>query len=47
MTEEHAKRAYDFAIENGNTKVAENILIRHPGFKEPEVKEETKSKGKK
>ena len=41
MTKENAKKAYDFAIENGNKATAENILIRHPDFKEKEVKEKS------
>jgi hypothetical protein len=46
MTKENAKRGYDYAMSTGNVSRAENILIRHPEFKEVPV-EETKSKGKK
>jgi len=46
MTKENAKRNYDHFMEHGMIKQAENILIRHPEFKEEE-KKETKSKEKK
>ena len=45
MTKENAKRAYEIAIKQGNTKIAENILIRHPEFKQTIKKTISKEKG--
>ena len=46
MTTENAKNLYNHFIEKGMTAEAENILLRHPEFKQVE-KAETKSKEKK
>ncbi len=42
MTSENAKVAYDNAIRDGRTEIAEMILLRHPDFKKEakEVSEE-------
>lgn len=48
MTKENAKILYNSFVEKGMIAEAENVLIRHPEFKEAKEEiVETKSKGKK